>query len=280
MSRPNWRNEEEYAFTETLTRDGWAWQFLSRNDDYIKDWNDLLETFLEDEENKALYERLTQNVFPVHPPSSLEAHPQYLPTMAECTEKEKKVLGTEYKVTYDLCYISCTGAGEKWGFYFNELYNPHKIEPLRHIDDIYIDYVTDPVRKSKQKLPIFFDSLPRPSTDVDPREAFETLKITIDYRKRIPQQFKEYLEYCERRQLSFERSIGKNAKESEINYKPKSWKIYLRILDGIADGKSSKEIEQFVHDVDVTERRKQAKYLVRRYRDILLPTPHKIGHST
>jgi hypothetical protein len=37
--KPNWRNEEDYAFTENLTAAGWAWEFLRRNPEYRADFN-------------------------------------------------------------------------------------------------------------------------------------------------------------------------------------------------------------------------------------------------
>jgi hypothetical protein len=280
MTRPNWRNEEEYAFTDTLTRDGWAWQFLSRSDDYIKYWNSKVESYLANEEKMALHEKLTKNIFPVRPPARLDAHPQYFPISSECSEKEKESLDADRKVTYELCYIPCPGAGQKWGFYFDELYNPYIIEPLSHTDEIYIEYFTDPVRTTHGKLPIFFDSLPWPTTDGDPREGFETFKITIDYRKSIPQQFKKLNEYCERRKLAFERASSNNTEEGEINFKPRSWKKYLRVLDGKADGKKYGEIEVFVHDVNARDAYRQAQDLIKRYRKILLPTPHNIATTS
>ena len=41
MSRPNWRIDEDYSFTETLTLEGWAWEFLRRNPGYRKDYENL-----------------------------------------------------------------------------------------------------------------------------------------------------------------------------------------------------------------------------------------------
>jgi hypothetical protein len=44
---PDWRNPEDYGFTDSLTLDQWAWQFLRRNPKYVEDWREILLTFLE-----------------------------------------------------------------------------------------------------------------------------------------------------------------------------------------------------------------------------------------
>jgi transcriptional regulator len=33
--RPNWRDASSYDYTRDLTREGWAWEFLRRNQDYV-----------------------------------------------------------------------------------------------------------------------------------------------------------------------------------------------------------------------------------------------------
>lgn len=38
MKKPDWKNEADYAFTESLSQEGWAWEFLRRNEDYRKSW--------------------------------------------------------------------------------------------------------------------------------------------------------------------------------------------------------------------------------------------------
>ena len=38
----NWRNTGDYEFTNSLSDEGWAWEFLRRNENYIKDWKKWL----------------------------------------------------------------------------------------------------------------------------------------------------------------------------------------------------------------------------------------------
>ena len=35
-----WRNETDYDFTEGLTHERWAWEFLRRNSEYRRDWHE------------------------------------------------------------------------------------------------------------------------------------------------------------------------------------------------------------------------------------------------
>lgn len=42
---PDWKNEEDYAYTDTNTIERWAWEFLRRNPDYRKEWEQELEKF-------------------------------------------------------------------------------------------------------------------------------------------------------------------------------------------------------------------------------------------
>ena len=39
--KPNWRNADDYAFTEGLERAGWAWEFLRRNPEYKSEFKAL-----------------------------------------------------------------------------------------------------------------------------------------------------------------------------------------------------------------------------------------------
>ena len=38
MPRPNWHNAEDYTFCRTLDRNGWVWEFLRRNQDFVSDY--------------------------------------------------------------------------------------------------------------------------------------------------------------------------------------------------------------------------------------------------
>ena len=38
MKLPNWKKAEEYAYTLNLDAEGWAWEFLRRNSDYVVDF--------------------------------------------------------------------------------------------------------------------------------------------------------------------------------------------------------------------------------------------------
>jgi hypothetical protein len=39
--RPNWQDPTQYQFTKHLDNDGWAWEFLRRNEEHAKDYDSL-----------------------------------------------------------------------------------------------------------------------------------------------------------------------------------------------------------------------------------------------
>ena len=58
---PDWRKQEDYSFTEGLSNYRWAWEFLRRNPDYKKDWEQALRLYLKfcaDHGKQAAGERL------------------------------------------------------------------------------------------------------------------------------------------------------------------------------------------------------------------------------
>jgi len=42
-SSPNWKQLDDYAFTDSLTREGWCWEFMRRNPEYKKDYSEAKE---------------------------------------------------------------------------------------------------------------------------------------------------------------------------------------------------------------------------------------------
>lgn len=49
MSMPNWKNPEDYKYTEKLTGHGWAWEFLRRDKRYLADYAALKKNEVRDE---------------------------------------------------------------------------------------------------------------------------------------------------------------------------------------------------------------------------------------
>lgn len=43
MKKPDWRKPEDYDSLDNLTPSQWAWEFLRRNEEYIKAWNRYIE---------------------------------------------------------------------------------------------------------------------------------------------------------------------------------------------------------------------------------------------
>jgi len=41
MHLPDWRQPQNYSYTESLSVEQWAWEFLRRNRGYQQDWQSL-----------------------------------------------------------------------------------------------------------------------------------------------------------------------------------------------------------------------------------------------
>ncbi len=44
-SSPNWKQLDDYAFTDSLTPEGWCWEFMRRNPEYRRDYADAQSDF-------------------------------------------------------------------------------------------------------------------------------------------------------------------------------------------------------------------------------------------
>ena len=49
----NWRNSEDYEYSQHLTSDLWAWQFLRRNPEYQEDWKQAVKKYEEKSLSKS-----------------------------------------------------------------------------------------------------------------------------------------------------------------------------------------------------------------------------------
>jgi hypothetical protein len=103
---PDWRCVEDYAFTEGLSRELWAWEFLRRNPEYRRDWQAFWATW---QELEADYGSPPNRDFQRWK-KDLRA---YAPDDACIEEDELGVgcAGEEGKVLIE-CWM-----GAKWGFY-------------------------------------------------------------------------------------------------------------------------------------------------------------------
>ena len=55
--QPDWRNRSHYDYTASLSRQGWAWEFLRRNPDYRQDFDRMMREHPNNERDAALLHR-------------------------------------------------------------------------------------------------------------------------------------------------------------------------------------------------------------------------------
>ena len=122
----DWRNPKDYEFTKSLNSDGWAWEFLRRNPDYIKDWVKAQEKDKIDRQ-KYKAEFLPKIITILETgKGTIDFIPGFGKKLnaENMSAKERKVL-----IIYALgllkeeipSEVSSDGASEKWGFYLDEL---------------------------------------------------------------------------------------------------------------------------------------------------------------
>lgn len=98
---PDWRPPDSYAFTATLTREQWAWEFLRRNPGYRRDWAVFQATWRDLE---AAYGSPPNRDFP-----AWRRDPRAWVHVSDCP-------GGECRVDQDKVLIECA-LGARYGFH-------------------------------------------------------------------------------------------------------------------------------------------------------------------
>ncbi len=98
---PDWRNPQDYAFTQRLTAAQWAWEYLRRNPVYQAEWRDFMTTWraLEVEYGKPSQRDI----------AAWKRDPRAWLPADRCQESDCRVDG-------DKVLIECA-LGARWGFY-------------------------------------------------------------------------------------------------------------------------------------------------------------------
>jgi len=111
MIHRNWRDPEAYAFCDALTSAQWAWEFLRRNPEYQRQWQEFWHTWqaLED-----AYGRPPDRDF-----CAWKNDPRAWVPASECE-------GSDCRIDQDKVLIECA-LGARWGF--------HKFPPDPRDDD-------------------------------------------------------------------------------------------------------------------------------------------------
>ena len=102
MTKPNWREPDDYAFAADLGREQWAWEFLRRNPGYRREWRAFRDTW---QALEAAYGRPPERDF-----QAWQRDPR-----AYVTVGQDEGAG-DCRVDEDRVLIECA-LGARWGFY-------------------------------------------------------------------------------------------------------------------------------------------------------------------
>lgn len=211
MADRDWRNGEDYLFTETLNAGQWAWEFLRRNPDYQRDWQWFDQTW-----------RVLETRYGKPPARDFQAWKRdpaayriVDDASGECRVDEDKVL------------IECW-MGAKWGFYKFPL-DPATDRPLigeqlswREVD--------------KEITPV--DTADSPYLGEDSRRIALGFELDLPLRG----QLEAAKQFLQRRQARLRRS-GEVILRSVTACRPR-WTLMLRLLDAAQSaGKLSVPVE-------------------------------------
>ena len=98
---PDWRNQQDYAFTRSLTADQWAWEFLRRNPSYREAWDGFIFTW------RALEARYGR-------PGARDVQAWKRDPRASVPAEQCR--GSDCRMEGDRVLIECA-LGAQWGFY-------------------------------------------------------------------------------------------------------------------------------------------------------------------
>jgi len=216
----DWRNEDDYAYMDNHTPELWAWEFLRRNPDYIKDWETTFSQYVDDRKKNYIPKVKTilenKEKFCLVPGYSKEV---FLMDMPE-REREttiKLLLNSIYDLSAKPTTLNFPSARSKWGLFISEIIDPDVDCPSNELD-----------------FPLFYTH-----GYVFSSESFHILKLTgletseavvvFDLSKPIQQQYEQVKDDLEEEQKAFlcedKIKIRKNTNKAEV------WQRYIRILD-------------------------------------------------
>jgi len=268
----DWKNEEDYDYTEKHTPELWAWEFLRRNPDYIKDWNKALRTYQKNHKKqiphiKAVLEN--KEKFDPIPGYSKAAYINDLsPKERNIVTKSLQASITNNRTPDDLHFDE---ARSKWGLFIPQIINPDIDKPS--VEFPFSLFYTYRYYYEKDD---FYDLPTLKSTEVF---------VVFDFAKPIQQQLEYYKSILEEDQHHLVAYSGLQV--TKVSNKVISRKDQLRIYDAIKTvGFNYKEIVSviFKNDVDYGNAQKKVRksylravYLANGgYRDILqLPSKMK-----
>lgn len=216
MIHRNWRDPEAYDFCDELTSAQWAWEFLRRNPEYQRQWQEFWRTW---QALEAAYGRPPDRDF-----CAWKNDPRAWVPASECE-------GGDCRIDQDKVLIECA-LGARWGF--------HKFPPDPQDDD--------PVGEGRLTWRDLGEK-PLPVIDTEsavPEDRPETMALLFD----LSLPLKPQLEQA-RRQLQMEAGLRRRQGRlvpKRVSTLKEHWKLLLRLLDAEAAG----ELQEMAENVKET----------------------------
>lgn len=195
---PTW--PEDYAYTKSLGREGWAWEFVRRNPEYRKDWEEALDRFQQADDNENRVQLW------------------YLSYQYGQRGAGDKTLYNPDDRWFGLIFIDCM---EKWGFY-----------PLRNPDlsDVWLLFFGINKRPfSAGSLHLFHDLFPTLRDAPHLKDDTSMMLGAIDLTQEVAPQVKKLKAAALRAQKHFQEQgrFRVNRPKRQV----KKWPFYLYLLD-------------------------------------------------
>jgi len=231
----DWRNPKDYEFTKLLTSEGWAWEFLRRNPEYIKEWEKALEKQKIDNENhkNELLPKIIKLLETGEGSVDLTAGFGKKINADNMSSRNRQFLiifARELLKENIPSEIWWEGTRVKWGFNINELINPEIDNPRQELSrPIFRTFGYYYSREHLNHLP-------------DLKE--DEVVIVINLSKRLKPQTEYFTKLLieEQNELKDSGKINLQSGKNPLD----SWEIYLRILDAKKENAQNKEIAQII----------------------------------
>ncbi len=214
MSRPDWRNADDYRFSGQLNAGQWAWEFLRRNPEYQSDWDWF----------SAAWKRL-ESRYGKPPHRDFQAW-QRDPDAYRVVDDD----AGDCRVDEDKVLIECW-MGSKWGFY-----------------KFPLDPATDRPTIGEQ---LSWRPLPEPVSVVEASsgvDSHETDKFSLALAFELDLPLRPQLEaaqgFLQRRQAYLRKRGGMQMKT--VATLTPVWMLMLRLLDGHRAGESPASMQSIL----------------------------------
>ncbi len=245
MHLPDWREPQDYAYTDALTAEQWAWEFLRRNAAYQADWRWFWATW---QSLEARYGKPPERDFQRWKKDP-DAYKQVDDDSGECRVDQDKVL------------IECW-MGAKWGFY------KFPLDPATQQPRIGEDLSWREPDESAQ----WVEDADSPYLDGQARHVALGFDLDLPLRRQL-ELAKRFLQ-VRRARLRRQGRLTLRVVSTQRH----RWCFMLRLLDGLQAGEDlavvyrvlRQQVEGLDADTSASEWRREAEDLVNGgYRDLL-----------